>query len=238
MADSFQQGTSLEHGRLVKLLEEQMAHIEKRFGDRGLYDVSQKVHDSFERAPKITQEILRPNYWIRIAVAFMAILMLVTIVMGFSQLDFGLGDGWSVLEGIEAGISTLVYSGIAIIFLVSLEIRQRRQRTLKALQELRALAHVLDMHQMNKDPEQLVFTAELSDEVAESIMTPFLLERYLDYTADLLSLVGKLAAWYAQKVNDPEVLIAINEIEQLTGDMTRKIWQKIGIINSVHGTRT
>ena len=58
MADSFQQGTSLEHGRLVKLLEEQMAHIEKRFGDRGLYDVSQKVHDSFERAPKITQEIL------------------------------------------------------------------------------------------------------------------------------------------------------------------------------------
>ena len=180
MADRFQQGTSLEHARLVKLLQEQMAHIEKRFGDRGLYDVSKKVYDSFERAPKITREILKPNYWIRIVVVFLAVLMLLTIVMGFSQLNFGLGDGWSVLEGIEAGISTLVYSGIAIIFLVSLEIRQRRQRTLKALQELRALAHVLDMHQMNKDPEQLVFTAELSDEGAESVMSPFLLERYLD----------------------------------------------------------
>jgi hypothetical protein len=236
--DHFQEGTSLEHDRLVKLLEEQMAHVEKRFGDRGLYEVSQKVHDSFERAPQITQEILKPNYWIRFAVLLMGLLMVATIAMAFSQLQFRLADGWSVLEGIEAGISTLVYSGVAIIFLVSLEIRQRRQQTLKALQEVRALAHVLDMHQMNKDPEQLVFAAELSDESPENIMTPFLLERYLDYTADLLSLLGKLAAWYAQQVNDPEVLIAINEIEQLTGDMARKIWQKISIINSVQTSET
>ena len=214
-----------------------MAQIHKRFPDRGLYEVAQKVHDSFERAPILTQQITKPNYLIRAAVVAIAVLMVITVYMGLSQLKFGMGDGWSVLEGIEAGISTVVYSGIAIIFLISIELRQRRQRTLKALQELRALAHVLDMHQMNKDPEHLVFTEEAAEDSNEKELSAFLLERYLDYTADLLSLLGKLAAWYAQEVNDPEVLIAITEIEQLTGDMTRKIWQKIGIINSVQVDR-
>ena len=159
--------------------------------------------------------------------------MLVTVGFGLLELKFSVDDGWSVLEGIEAGISTTVYSGVAIVFLVSFELRQRRQMTLEALQELRALAHVLDMHQMNKDPEYYMFPDEFDEGSFTANLTPAELERYLDYTADLLSLLGKLAAWYAQNVNDPEILVAINELEQLTGDMTRKIWQKIAIINSI-----
>ena len=78
-----------------------------------------------------------------------------------------------------------------------------------------------------------MFPDEFEPGSSASSLTPAELERYLDYTADLLSLLGKLAAWYAQRVNDPEIVIAINELEQLTGDMTRKIWQKISIINSI-----
>ena len=225
--------TSLDHSRLVDLLRDQRKALEKRFPGRGLCKVASLVEDTFLRAPGITDRILKPNYLIRGLVLVLALLMLATVIFGLIELKFSVDDGWSVLEGIEAGISTVVYSGIAIVFLISIELRQRRQMTLEALQELRALAHVLDMHQMNKDPEYYMFPDEFEPDGFAPHLTPAELERYLDYTADLLSLLGKLAAWYAQKVNDPEIVLAINELEQLTGDMTRKIWQKISIINSI-----
>ena len=46
--------------------------------------------------------------------------------------------------------------GAAVLFLVTLEVRLRRQRALAAIHELRSLAHVVDMHQLTKHPEGLV----------------------------------------------------------------------------------
>jgi hypothetical protein len=57
------------------------------------------------------------------------------------------------------------------------------------------------------------------------------LTRYLDYCSELLSLVGKLAALYAQSTSDPVVLQAVNDIEQLTNGLARKIWQKIMMLD-------
>ena len=48
----------------------------------------------------------------------------------------------------------------------------------------------------------------------------------------MLSLIGKLAALYVQKFDDPVALAAVNEVEDLTTSLSRKIWQKIMIINS------
>lgn len=234
--------TSLEHERLFTQLQKQNATIKHHFPNRGLSQVSPLIEGTFERAPQIAHRIMRPNYWIRALVCIISVTMLCFVVVGLLQLQFSNNDGWSVLEGIEAGISTAVYSGVAIVFFVSLEIRQRRQMTLKALQELRALAHVLDMHQMNKDTDYILSPFGADGQGESRRMNPAELERYLSHTADLLSLIGKLAAWYAQQVNDPEVLMAINEIEQLTGDMVQRTWQKISIIHAMvirhHETET
>lgn len=56
--------------------------------------------------------------------------------------------------------------------------------------------------------------------------------RYLDYCSEMLSLIGKLAAFYVQKFDDPVALAAVNEVEELTSGLSRKIWQKIMIVNS------
>ncbi|MDP6935224.1 MAG: hypothetical protein QGG40_20055 [Myxococcota bacterium] len=234
MADSTNQATRLDHGLLLALLDSQLESVERRFPDRGLVGVSRQVRETVARAPELCARILRPNLLIRFGVFLLGLAILTVLVLGMSQLEFRLIDGWAALEAFEAAISTSVYLGIAMFFLVSLERRWRRERVLEALQELRALSHVLDMHQMNKDPERLIFTDEESKYDDRPAMTPFLLERYLDYTADLLSMIGKLAAWYAQQINDAGVLIAVNEIEQLTGDLSRKIWQKIQIVNQAH----
>jgi hypothetical protein len=48
----------------------------------------------------------------------------------------------------------------------------------------------------------------------------------------MLSLIGKLAALYVQKFDDPVALAAVNEVEELTTGLSRKIWQKIMVLNS------
>ncbi len=46
----------------------------------------------------------------------------------------------------------------------------------------------------------------------------------------MLSITGKLAALYAQSVNDDVVVEAVNDIEELGSNLSRKIWQKIMLI--------
>ena len=90
------------------------------------------------------------------------------------------------------------------------------------------------MHQLTKDPEQI-----LSPDMPRTsssplrVMNRFELSRYLDYCSELLSLAGKLAALYAQYLPDPVVLTAVNEVENLTVGLSRKIWQKIMILDTI-----
>jgi len=60
----------------------------------------------------------------------------------------------------------------------------------------------------------------------------FELSRYLDYCSEMLALIGKIAALYLQEFPDPVTSAAMNEIEKLTMGLSRKIWQKISILQS------
>jgi hypothetical protein len=46
----------------------------------------------------------------------------------------------------------------------------------------------------------------------------------------MLSITGKVSALYAQAVPDMEVVNAVNDVEALGGNLSRKIWQKIMLI--------
>ena len=71
----------------------------------------------------------------------------------------------------------------------------KRNRALKLLHELRSLAHIVDMHQLTKDPgihhrpaiPGLRLLAPAHDDRVE-------LSRYLDYCSEMASLIGKIAA--------------------------------------------
>jgi hypothetical protein len=53
----------------------------------------------------------------------------------------------------------------------------------------------------------------------------------------MLSVTGKLAALYAQSVNDDVVVAAVNGIEELGTNLSRKIWQKITLIGQMPNQR-
>ena len=80
-------------------------------------------------------------------------------------------------------------------------------------------------------PERLLArTVEILLRLSRTLAPPSW--KYLDYCSEMLSLIGKLAALYVQKFDDPVALAAVNEVEDLTTSLSRKIWQKIMIINS------
>ena len=135
----------------------------------------------------------------------------------------------SILQGVDAAVNTIVLSGAASWFLLNLESRWRRRAVLKDLHELRSIAHVVDMHQLTKDPTQLWkgYSSTASSQVHD--MSEFELIRYLDYCSEMLALVGKLAALYAE-FPDPVVLDGIDDVEDLTTGLARKVWQKIAML--------
>ena len=100
------------------------------------------------------------------------------------------------------------------------------------MHQLRSLVHVIDMHQLTKDPSLVLGGEHDTAASPKRKMTAFELGRYLDYSSEMLSLAGKVAALYAQDLDDPVVVEAVNDIEMLATNLSRKIWQKIAILQS------
>jgi hypothetical protein len=101
---------------------------------------------------------------------------------------------------------------------------------LKALHEFRSVAHVIDMHQLTKDPSALGGPRTSSS--PQRVMTRFELVRYLSYCSEMLSLASKAAAVYAEKIDDATVVDAVGDIERLTTNLSQKIWQKITLVET------
>ncbi len=56
------------------------------------------------------------------------------------------------------------------------------------------MAHIVDMHQLTKDPEPLLLDGPSTPSSPERKLTPFELGRYLDYSSEMLSMISKTAA--------------------------------------------
>src|SRR5207253_11408336 len=149
-------------------------------------------------------------------------------------LHLGLAPRWvdfAAFLGSSQAIQNVVFLGLAVLFLANVETRIRRHRALAAIHELRSIAHIVDSHQPTQDPDQVVADGSATPSSPERTMTRFELSRYLDYCAELLALTSKVAALYVQDFQDPVVLEAVNDVEELTTGLSSKIWQKIMILD-------
>jgi hypothetical protein len=88
------------------------------------------------------------------------------------------------------------------------------------------------MHQLTKDPEGLLRRDASASASVKRVMTAADLARYLDFCGDAQSLISKIAALYVQGFQDPVLLDAVDDVEDLTAGFSRKIWQKITILEN------
>lgn len=226
---------SLNPDSIIKTVTRLHSRVSERFEGRGIADVCAELVEVTKQAKTQAQRLDRPNWLLRFLVAAAviaggAVFVFMGTILNFTRIS---GDAFGLVQGIESSINTLVLAGFGLLFLINTERRQKRRRAIAALHQLRSLAHIIDMHQLTKDPSALLSGGPATQSSPDRELDEFLLTRYLDYCSEMLSICGKVAALYAQYSKDPIVIASVNEIEVLSTNMSRKIWQKIMMIHNV-----
>jgi hypothetical protein len=211
--------------------------VETRFPGSGLAGVCRNLLDISRRHAATAAWIARPNLPLRLTVTLLIALIVLGIAFSVATVRTVAGPLTlpELVQALEAGVNDVLFVAAAVFFLVTAESRIKRRRALAAIHELRALAHVVDMHQLTKDPEFVLDRGRETGVLPPRGMSRFELSRYLDYCSEALSLTGKLAALYVQEFDDPVALAAVNEVEELTTGLSRKIWQKLMILYTTEG---
>lgn len=236
MAGRTRERPDLEADKIVETVAALGRRIEERFPGSGLGGVCASLWRIARQAKERSEQIQRPIVLLRAGVMALLVLIgagLVATVLSLELPRHGL-DLADFIQVLEAGINDVVLIGAAVFFLVTVEGRVKRRRGLDALHELRSIAHVIDMHQLTKDPERAVSKPDRTAASPKRAMSPEQLGRYLDYCSEMLSLTGKVAAVYIRDFQDPVVLSAVNEIEDLTTALSRKVWQKLMVLHRIH----
>ncbi|TIT26665.1 MAG: hypothetical protein E5W76_34215, partial [Mesorhizobium sp.] len=140
-------------------------------------------------------------------------------------------DAVQSVQGIEASLNMFILAIVGFLALIRTEERIKRKQVFRQLHGLRSLIHVIDMHQLTKDPATLSANFKPTSHSPARITNAADLARYLDYCSEMLSITGKIAALFAQSVNDDVVIDGVNDVENLASNLSRKIWQKITLID-------
>ena len=226
--------TALDASRIVETLERLERRITERFPTASLAGVAKELLGVARTASSEAVGLERPIWPIRaFSGALIVGLFLLIVVTLFSiKWPSQFAEATQLVPLLESAVNDMIFVALAVFFLAGWENRVKRSVALRAVHRLRSLAHVVDMHQLTKDPEHLLRNVPSTPSSPQRTMTRFELVRYLDYCSELLSLTSKLAALYVQHLPDPQVQAAVNEIVTLTTGLSGKIWQKIVILDT------
>jgi len=213
----------LDPERLLETIERVRLKIADTFPDAGLLKLASRLDLVARDVARGARHVQQP-YWatrILIATAMAASALGAAYLLGFTKIDMSqTPDAIDAIQGLEALFNAVFLLLAGIVFIMSVEQRRKRGRALSDLHRVRSLTHVIDMHQLSKDPSVVGAPGARFREAQDLI-------GYLSFCTDLLSLTGKIGALYAQDMDDPVVIETVNDIEALSTNLSRKIWQKI-----------
>jgi hypothetical protein len=230
--------TQLDAPKIVATLERLERRIIERFPESSLRGVAAEISGNARQLVDTAESLGKPHWPQRVAAALLIATLVIASLAALGALLTRVareqagtfGNITDIAQGIESAVNDAIFLGLAIYFILSWERRAKRRVALRALHELRSLAHVIDMHQLTKDPDRLMHAQADTASSPERTMTAEQLGRYLDYCSEMLSLLGKLAALFPQRFDDSIVLEAASDIENLTIGLSRKVWQKITLL--------
>jgi hypothetical protein len=228
----------IEGGDVIATSQNLSARVIERFPESGLANVAAQTAtiaaDTVGRASRLGQ----PRWKLRVGAllgcgAVFAVAVVFAVNVGREANTTG-SQGIAWIQIIESAVNDVIFVALTIGFLTQVESRIKRAEALRSIRTLRSLAHVIDLHQLDKDPlrfRQNELPPTTSSSPIE--LTQVELERYLQYCVELLSIVGVLAAVHAQELSDPVVVAATGDIESLTVGLSQKIWSKLQVSRSV-----
>ncbi len=227
---------TLDPKLIIETAERLEQRVADRFPDSGLRKIGHELVSLASDIREAAAELEKPIWWLRILVGLVFIggasmFLFVGTILPLDRFTDS-SDVVDSVQGIEASLNTIILAGLGLLTLVRAEMTIKRHRVFRQLHGLRSLIHVIDMHQLTKDPSALSsnFTPTPHSPVRITNIGDML--RYLDYCSEMLSITGKLAALFAQSVNDEVVIEAVNDVETLGSNLSRKIWQKITMLDA------
>ncbi|MFN8256932.1 MAG: hypothetical protein U0W24_14650 [Bacteroidales bacterium] len=227
----------LEYSKIISTLEKLEKRIEERFPDSGLREVINDFLRVARQSKNNIEWISKPHFLLRFFSYSIIVLAVSAVIYSISQINFrnDINTISNIITTSEALFNELVLIGAAIFFMITIETRVKRHKASKFLNELRVIAHVIDMHQLTKDPGMHDDNENKTESSPSRQLSIFELQRYLDYCSEAFSLIGKVAALYAQSLPNEVVVRTVNEIEELSSGLSRKVWQKLIILNDLEG---
>jgi hypothetical protein len=226
---------ALDPDKVIDTIAALHRRICERFPNAGLASVCKELHviaqENSARAKRISQRNLPLRFAILLLLAAGAA-GLAWIIYLFYLFPRSADNVYSVLQGVEAAANLTVLLGAALFFLFRIEERLKRNSALEALHELRSIVHVIDMHQLTKDPSVAVTVAGSTNSSPQRVLSSYEVTRYLDYCSEMVSLTSKVAVLFAQGFPDTVVTEIVSDIERVAAGLSQKIWQKIMILQS------
>lgn len=215
---------TLDATKLLETSEKLSKRVVTRFPGAGLADVAGELTTTTREAAVRAEHIAQPNIPLR--VGLIVLLVLVIAVAIYQGETFG-----TFMKVLDATRGAAVYLVLIVVFFWTLETRFKRRKALKAIHELRSLTHVIDMHQLAKDPEQVLDGSAV--DIGGLRMNAAGMAVYLQLCTELLSLVSKIGHLYVQDFPDATSLNAVDQVESLATGLSHKIWQKIMILDRI-----
>jgi hypothetical protein len=209
--------------------------VQDRFGEDDLTGIARQVSDVASRSEKRIGRALRVGFMIRVLTWPLVVGAILGVAswIGSLQLTIRVNDAGDLAQSLDSVVQTMLVLGAGVWFLLSIGTKVQRRSLLKALQELNALAQVIDLIQLDKDPDRLHFSTEQRSPKSPTLgkaNTAFLLSRYLDYCGELLSVLGKVACLYRERIDDEVILSRLGDFDRLTNQLRTNIGAKMGLI--------
>ena len=224
---------TLNADKIIETIDALARRIGERFPHSGISAVATEFTLVARKTRGDAVALGMPDWRLRFATVTILAIGFYVFILVFKEVHFNaeVSEVSTLVQILEPAANIAILVALGIAFVVRMESRWKQKRALASLHSLRSMIHVIDMHQLTKDPSALLRDLKPTASSPKRSMNLEELQRYLDYCSEMLSLTGKLAALYAQSVQDPLVVDAVNELEALSTNLTRKIWQKIMILD-------
>jgi hypothetical protein len=234
----------LEPDKIIATIDSLQQRIAANLGERGLTRICRELATVARDAKRRVIRLRRPNWWLRLVpVMATALFAYLTWVMThnidelLTNFDKETASEFEklfeALKQLKREIALPVALTLPLplvvgmfVFIWTLEGRWKRHRALRYLHELRSIIHVIDMHQLTKDPHHISDGSDPDHVSGDKLL------RYLDYCSELLSISGKIAALYAESSHDPLIIETVNDLGQITSNLGNKIWQKLNTVEA------
>lgn len=229
---------TLQFEKVEKTIKRLSIRIKERFPNSGLGKTCDDFYLFTSESKKHINWISKPIFLIRVITYIVIGLISFLLIYGLTLTNLKIKNSFiDLITVAEASLNNIVLVGATFFFIFTLENRIKRVRAIKYLNEIKGFAHVVDMYQLTKNPQLLLGEKKNTEHSPKREMTKFEMQRYLDYSSEFLSLIGKVAALYSQSLPDEVVTQTSSEIQNLCSDTSNKIWQKMIILSMRNGMK-